>query len=343
MESDDDLLSDLLAPLRLHGLFHSRWSARAPWGVAGERENCAILHYVQEGECTVELPETAGPIRLHPGDLAVFPHGSAHRLADRPGRAAVPLDTVVPGRAPGAVRAVEIDGPGPVTTMLCGGLHYDGVAAAPLYRALPPVFVLDRVALARQPLLDGTLRRLAEEWTHAEPGGRLVALRAFELAFVLALRVALSELAPDEPVLRALRHPAISRALLAVHNRFAEPWTLESLAAEAGLSRSAFAATFRELVGESPMRHLTARRMQEAARLLTDTELTQGRIAERVGYHSGVGFHLAFRAWSGRTPGDYRRAHTPVAGRPPAVRTRPPALRHAPTGNRDGGQVPAGT
>ncbi|MDP9864452.1 MULTISPECIES: AraC family transcriptional regulator [Streptosporangium] len=308
MECDGDLLSELLAPLRLHGVFHSRWSARAPWGIAGEREHCALLHYVQEGECTVEMPEVAGPIRLRAGDLAVFPRGSGHRLADRPGRPTVPLATVLPARQPGTVRTVEIDGPGPATTMLCGGLHYDGAAAAPLYHALPAVFVLDRAMLEGQPLLADTLRGLAGEWADGEPGAGLVALRAFELTFVLALRAALSELTLGEPVLRALRHPAISRALLAVHSRFAEPWTLESLAAEAGLSRSAFAATFRDLVGEPPMRHLTGRRMQEAARLLTETTLAQGRISERVGYRSGVGFHLAFRAWCGQTPGEYRRS-----------------------------------
>ncbi|MFI7442668.1 AraC family transcriptional regulator [Nonomuraea indica] len=306
----DDLLSELLAPLRLEGVFHSRWTARAPWGVAGEGEDCALIHYVQAGTCTVELPGH-DPVLLAAGDLAVFPHGAAHRLADAPGRATVPLASLLPVRQPGVARTVRIDGPGAETTMLCGGLHYDAAAAAPLYRALPPVLVLDRAALAGQPLLAGTLAGLAAEWDRAVPGQALVALRAFELAFVLALRAALSGLAADEPVLRALRHPAVGAALLAVQRRFAEPWTLDLLAAEAGLSRSAFAATFRELVGEAPMRHLTARRMQEAARLLAETALPHHAIARRVGYRSDVGFHLAFKQWYGTTPGDYRRSGSP--------------------------------
>ncbi|MBH1932976.1 AraC family transcriptional regulator [Streptomyces sp. AV19] len=314
-----DLLSELLAPLRLHGVFHSRWTAHAPWGIAGEPEDCALLHYVQEGTCTVELPDLPRPVTLHAGDLAVFPHGTAHRLADRPGRPAVPLAGLLPRREAGAVRSVVIDGPGPVTTLLCGGLHYHRAAAAPLYRALPPVIVLDAAAVADEPMLAGTLHRLADSWTPDEPGARLVALRAFELAYVLALRAALQaalrepttepQFPSGEKALGALRHPAVGKALLAIHLRYAEPWSLAALAAEAGLSRSAFAATFRELVGEPPMRCLTGRRMQEAARFLTDTTLPHARIAERVGYASDVGFHLAFRAWSGRTPGEYRRAH----------------------------------
>ncbi len=379
-----DLLSELLAPLRLRGVFHSRWTARAPWGVAGEREHCALLHYVQEGECVVELPASgevrtgirAAPrdgvvcdgetrpvpggeagegrpalrgerdggltvpgggrvgeerpalcgevdegrsgvarvVRLRAGDLAVFPHGTAHRVADAPGGVTVPLETLLPRREPGAMRTVRIDGPGPATTMLCGGLHYDETAASPLYRALPAMIVLSEDAVTGQPLLGDTLARLAGEWDLGEPGLGLVALRAFELAFVLALRAALAD-PGGVPVLRALRHPAIGRALLAVQTRFGEPWTVGSLAAEAGLSRSAFAATFRELVGEAPMRHLTARRMQEAARLLADTPLPHSAIAERVGYRSTVGFHLAFKQWYGHTPGDHRRDPArPVAG-----------------------------
>ncbi|MFI6532634.1 AraC family transcriptional regulator [Nonomuraea sp. NPDC050547] len=311
---DGDLLSDLLAPLRLHGVFHSRWQARAPWGVAGRRESCALLHYVDQGSCTVELPGHP-PVTLAAGDLAVFPHGSAHRLADRPGRATVPLSGVLPERQPGGVRTVEIDGPGARTVMLCGGLHYDRAAAAPLYQALPPLFVLESARLRAHPLLGATLERLAGEWDTAAPGARLVALRAFELVFVLALRAALdapgSALPAGAAVLEALRHPGVAAALHTVQTRFAEPWTVETLAAQAGMSRSAFAATFRRLVGQAPMRHLTARRMQEAARLLSETTLPHNRISERVGYGTPVGFHLAFRQWYGLTPGEYRAEARP--------------------------------
>ncbi len=307
MDTDVDLLSELLAPLRLHGVFHSHWTARAPWGVAGAHENGALLHFVREGSCVVELPGTA-PLTLRTGDLALFPHGTGHRLGDRPGRPTIPLSQLLPQRPPDTMRVVTIDGAGAVTTMLCGGLRYDRAAAAPLYRALPPVLVLDAATVAAEPLLAGTLRELAAEWDHIRAGGRLVALRAFELVFVLALRVALDYSAQNTPLVRAMRHPAISRVLFAIHTRYAEPWTLESLAAEAGMSRSAFAATFRRLVGEAPMRHLMNRRLQEAARLLGETSLTHDAIAARVGYGSSTGLHLAFRNWSGQTPGEYRRA-----------------------------------
>ncbi|GAA2413345.1 AraC family transcriptional regulator [Actinomadura vinacea] len=302
-----DLLGELLAPLRLEGVFASRWTARAPWGLRGDRERNAILHYVHAGECAITMPGPSAPVVLRAGELAVFPHGTAHEVADRPGRATRPLDLLLPGRPAGTVSEVRVDGPGPATELLCGGLHYDEAAVSPLYRALPEILVLDRDMLANEPLLAGTLDRLADGTRDGAPGARLVALRSFELVFVLALRVALSRLSAASPALEALRHPAIGRSLLAIQTRFTEPWTLESLAREANMSRSAFATAFTRLVGEPPARHLTGRRMREAARLLVETAAPLGTLPERVGYRSAVGFHLAFRRHFGTTPGEYRR------------------------------------
>ncbi|MFF5521955.1 helix-turn-helix transcriptional regulator [Streptomyces coeruleorubidus] len=116
----------------------------------------------------------------------------------------------------------------------------------------------------------------------------------------------MEQLAEESPALSALHHPGIGKALMAIHGSCAEPWTVESLAREAGMSRSTFSQMFRELVGEPPMRHLTVRRMQEARRLLADTSVPQQDIAQRIGYRSQVGFHLAFRKEFDMTPGDFR-------------------------------------
>ncbi|MFG2090665.1 MULTISPECIES: AraC family transcriptional regulator [unclassified Spirillospora] len=294
-----DLLDELLAPLRLEGVFVSRWEARAPWGFRGDQERNAILHYVRSGECAITMPGSSEPVMLGPGELAVFPYGTAHELADRPGRATTPLDLMLPGRPAGSTTEVRVDGPGGVTDLLCGGLHYDEAAMSPLYRSLPEIIVLDREVLAGEPLLSGTLEGLTERY------GGLAALRAFELVFVLALRVALERVGGMPP---ALRDPAVGRALLAIQTRYAEPWTLESLAREARMSRSAFAAAFTRLVGEAPARHLAGRRMREAARLLAETATPLAAIPELVGYRSSVGFHLAFRRHSGVPPGEYRRS-----------------------------------
>ncbi|MFG3348214.1 AraC family transcriptional regulator [Streptomyces sp. NPDC048018] len=305
-DEHEDLLSELLKPLRLTGVFDSRWHVSAPWAIEGDaEEGCAVLHYIVEGGCWITGDDQT-PIELRAGDLIVFPTGTAHRLSDRPERQGLPLKAVLPERRPGTSGEIRIDGTGAESRLLCAGLHYDASAASGLYRSLPWALVLDGAQVDREPLLRDTLRLLASTDRPIGPGDRLITLRAFEMALVLALRPLLCELADNPAALPVLRHPGISRALVMIATRFTEQWTIDSLAREVGMSRSAFTAAFRELVGESPARHLTARRMQEAARLLTETGLPQSSVPPRVGYQSAVGFHLAFRKWFGMTPGEYR-------------------------------------
>ncbi|OKI25189.1 AraC family transcriptional regulator [Saccharothrix sp. CB00851] len=316
MNGDSDLISELLRPVRLTGVFQSSWQARAPWAVTGgTSEQCAVLHYVCEGSCWITSRDRdVDPIRLSAGDVAMFLPSAPHQLSDEPGRQAVPLQGVLPSRDAGTSHTVELGGTGPVTRMLCAGLHFDPQPSSALYQVLPWVLVLDAARVDREPLLRQTLELLAGPGQEHAPGAELVTLRAFELALVLTLRPMLRELSESPHALKAVRHPGISRALVIIYTRYQEPWTIDTLAREAGMSRSAFTSVFGDLVGEGPARHLAGRRMAEAARLLTETRIPQNAIAERVGYQSAVGFHLAFRRWLGITPGAYRQNAWAVAG-----------------------------
>jgi AraC-like DNA-binding protein len=82
---------------------------------------------------------------------------------------------------------------------------------------------------------------------------------------------------------------------------------LATLARRIGVSRSAFAARFNQLVGQTPMQYLTFWRMQLARKLLTETRLGTAAIAERVGYQSEAAFSKAFKKVVGIGPGAYRR------------------------------------
>ncbi|WP_437972430.1 helix-turn-helix transcriptional regulator [Sorangium sp. So ce260] len=85
------------------------------------------------------------------------------------------------------------------------------------------------------------------------------------------------------------------------------PWTVGAFAGCAGMSRSAFAAEFRRLVGEPPLAYVTAWRMRHAARLLDDGRLSIKDIAAQVGYGSDEAFNRVFKGWAGVPPGEYRR------------------------------------
>jgi transcriptional regulator GlxA family with amidase domain len=53
--------------------------------------------------------------------------------------------------------------------------------------------------------------------------------------------------------LRAIFDPQVGAALRTVHDSVSTPWTVESLAAAATMSRSAFAVRFKELLGQTPL------------------------------------------------------------------------------------------
>jgi AraC-like DNA-binding protein len=120
----------------------------------------------------------------------------------------------------------------------------------------------------------------------------------------------LEQQTPDRGWVAGLRDPLLGQALAAFHDDPGAPWSLESLAAEAGMSRSAFAARFRDLLDEPPMAYVTAWRMDVAARLVRERELSLARVAERVGYQSEAAFNRAFRRAHEMTPGAYARRGT---------------------------------
>jgi transcriptional regulator GlxA family with amidase domain len=108
--------------------------------------------------------------------------------------------------------------------------------------------------------------------------------------------------------LGALRDPQLAAAMNAMHNDLAYPWTVDALAYEAGMSRSAFAAAFRAKAGDTPLAYLTERRMYRAKSLLRDTPLSLQEIAVRVGYDSGAVFSRVFTRREGAAPGAWRRS-----------------------------------
>jgi AraC-like DNA-binding protein len=136
--------------------------------------------------------------------------------------------------------------------------------------------------------------------------------------FVEVIRRYLATL-PSEQTgwLAGLRDPFVGRALAALHDRPAEAWTVESLAKEAALSRSALSERFTHLIGEAPMQYLARWRMQLGATLLRSRDVSVFEAAMEVGYASEAAFSRAFKKLVGVPPAAWRegqREEEPGAG-----------------------------
>ena len=83
---------------------------------------------------------------------------------------------------------------------------------------------------------------------------------------------------------------------------------LRIVARQAGCSESHFRSLFRKWRGQSAGAWLRERRMSEACRLLSSTDLPLKEIGSEVGFGDVVGFNRSFRQFHGLPPGRYRRA-----------------------------------
>jgi transcriptional regulator GlxA family with amidase domain len=188
--------------------------------------------------------------------------------------------------------------------MACATIAFGGGDANPIPRALP--------ACMQVPLPDGsrlatTAGLLFDEAFDAQCGRQLVVDRLFEVLLVQLLRHALAEGSTQGGLLAGLSHPRLRHALVAMHDAPQRAWTIDSLAAVAGMSRTRFAAAFRETLGTTPADYLAGWRVAVAQDLLRrDRPLKQ--VAAEVGYESPVALTRAFKARTGVTPREWKRA-----------------------------------
>ncbi|MGO4396300.1 cupin domain-containing protein [Variovorax sp. M-6] len=297
MQLNEDLFSMIIDPVRLAGVFVSSWRAAGEWAFKGPPESCALFHYVAQGSIAIDIGPGNSSL-LHQGDLALFPHGTAHRIGSSTTAAATSLEELLPNRRTGQFIRIEIPGEDQTSELLCAGLHYDDQSAAPLYQLLPESLVIRNYQIEGEPLLHGAIQGLLREVERVSEDKSFALHRGLELIYVLGLRAALEVSSLKTPSPCAPVDQRIVNALLYIHTKYMERSTVAQIASAAGMSRSAFSLSFRQAMGCSPARYLSKLRVSKAQTLLTTTSLTREEIAHRVGFESAVGLYLALRSAS---------------------------------------------
>jgi AraC-like DNA-binding protein len=287
------------------------WVAETPSGNAivetmfPGSEHLICYHVITQGNCWATIAGQP-PMRLSAGDIIVLPHGATHVLSSTQGLRRSPDMSLYrlprDGKLPISISMG--DPQGDPTHFVCGFLGCDARPFNPLLTALPPVFVVSDQAGGA---LTAYVQFALAESKEPRMGGQGVLGRLSELMFVDVVRRYLESLPPDRTDwLAGLRDPLIGRALAALHRSPARDWTIESLARNVGLSRSALAERFTQFVGTPPMQYLANWRMQLAANhLLSGTE-SVALIAGRVGYESEAAFSRAFKKMVGKPPSQWR-------------------------------------
>ena len=313
-----DALSDVLRAVRLTGAFFFDVHACAPWcaetplgktvvdAMFPGSDHLICYHLLMEGSCWATL-EGEEPIKLVAGDIIVLPQGDTHVLATDARHAQVARDVDVPqAEATASCRRRS---------------RWAATAARPrissaAFSAATRVLTTrcSRRCRASSSSMITAAARWARTFARRSPSRRASAWAAricWAASASSCSSTSCGDISRSLPAdrtnwLSGLRDQYVGRALMALHANPARDWTLEALAQEAALSRSAFAERFTQFVGHPPMQYLTNWRMQLATNYLRNGTESVAAIANRVGYESEAAFSRAFKKVVGAPPSEWR-------------------------------------
>jgi AraC-like DNA-binding protein len=309
-----DILNEMLASLRLSGGLFLDGEFSAPWSVLSHisPDDCArffpipqhviAYHFVRSGRLSCRVGD-GDPMPVKAGEIVLLPRNEPHFLDGPVPTKSVDARTLLGPAGSDGLFHVRWGGGGALTTVYCG---YLGTTEAEhiLLQSLPSIMTVG-VSQLPDDWVKRTLDFAAGRLSHDSPEmvGKLA-----EGLFAEAVRRYVAAMPAEEMGwLAGLRDPAVGKALALIHHRYAEPWTLDLLAREAGASKTVLVDRFRALVGESPMQYCADWRMRVATQMLRSNRHNASSVAYSVGFNSEAAFNRAFKREYGVPPATWRR------------------------------------
>ncbi len=323
-EPFSDPLGEIVSLLRPRAGFAKVASGAGHWRVTRELDGEPFYCVVLDGAARMTV-DGHPTVRLQAGDFVLVPslfHFAMESMEmEGAAEGMVTTDPSLTTPLPGEIRHGDPEGPANAR-LLVGHFHFGSPDARLLIQLLPRF-----LHLRGAERLSALVRLLTDETRAVRPARDMILARLLDVILLEALRAAPDETTPGEAppagILRGLADERLALSLRRLHADPARDWTIESLAREAALSRSAFYKRFRFALGMPPMEYLTAWRMALAKTYLDQEDLGMEEIAERVGYGSASAFSTAFTRFVGVPPSRY--GGQPVQG-PGRGQEREPAI-----------------
>lgn len=314
-----DALSEILRSVKLSGAMFFNAECTRPWCVrapssrtlgrylAPDASHVIEFHLVTKGSGYIRLGAETTPFSA--GDIMMIPHGDPHEMGN--GTGAEPLDgeLALPTLLTGGLSFSRIGGGGEETRLICGYLACEAGLIQPVLAGLPRVVRVHIRNDAAGEWLENSIVHAVERAVAVEPGSDVILARLAEVLFAESLQRYVARLPSGRTGwLAGAGDPTVGRSLAALHRRPAFAWTLDALAQEAAVSRSALTERFARILGQSPMAYLADWRLELGAEALRSTSRSVLQVASEVGYESEAAFNRAFKRRFGRPPAQYRRA-----------------------------------
>lgn len=313
-----DALSEILKTMKMRHTAVGTLRLSAPWGLRIQDFGAPVAYGLVGGPaCWLRLPGQDS-VKLEQGDIALCLRASWHCISssiDTPCEDFVNawqangLPEFMPSEEPESPLCFEWGGGGVSTQLLGLAFGLPNRQLNPLLAALPELIVLRSGRSSAFPWMRPAIDFLSVQ-DASSPGFAATARIFAELVFVTIVRShLLHEPRATRGWLRGLADPGIARALQAVHAQPGADWTVASLAQVAGLSRTALATRFAELVETSPIEYLTQWRMHLAVERIVRSRPNLSQLAFELGYTSDAAFRDAFKRRYGVPPSRYMDTH----------------------------------
>jgi AraC-like DNA-binding protein len=314
-----DALSELLRAVKLSGAMFYKAEGSKPWRVrapparklgryvAANASHMIEFHLVTQGEGYIRVGEETTPFAA--GDILMVPHGDAHEMGNGSCAEVADGEKELPALLTGGVKRSHFGGGGEQTRFVCGYLACEAGLIRPVLAGLPRVVRVHIRNDAAGEWLENSISHAVERAEAAAPGSDVILARLAEVLFADTLQRYVMQLPPGRTGwLAGAGDATVGRSLAALHRRPAHPWTLDELAQEAAVSRSALTERFARYLGQSPMAYLADWRLELGAEALRTSSHSVLSIATEVGYESEAAFNRAFKRRFGKPPAQYRRA-----------------------------------
>ncbi len=276
-----DTVSQILSALHYESNIYLHSNFCSPWGLDSDNPGMGSFHVIAYGHCKISL-NLYEELLLNAGDLIFFPRNIPHKIENKNNSDAE------------------------ATTLICGSFDF-GKSNNPLINALPDFIHIKANEISRFPWFESLFRHIVNEAEMGTEGKNLILDKLAEILFVYVLRYYVLTTKSESGVLAGLADLQLSKAIQAFHRDMSFSWTVEKLAQEALMSRSAFSERFSELVKMTPMQYVTHWRMQCAYNALNTTKDSILAVALEHGYNSEAAFSKVFKKQFGLSPGKARK------------------------------------
>jgi AraC-like DNA-binding protein len=314
--SSTDALTDVLKSIHLSGSTLFCTGFNTPWGMSLLAEDRGAFHVVLEGSCWLIQKGVAEPLELLAGDIVAFPTGGEHWISNTPTdgtqvrRGSEVVSQILAGDNPfwqHSSDESQQDESESLITLLCGTFHYDSSVDHPFVKDLPCFIHIKEKETPELAWLRSLVRVMANESNNPTPGSSAMLDKLTEALFIQLMREHMASVQNESSYLSALADNQIGTALNRIHSEQGAQWTVEKLAEQSAMSRTAFTDKFTKMVGVPPKVYLTDTRMQRAKKsLMTNTE-PMIKIAQASGYSSEASFSKAFKQFFKLSPGKLRK------------------------------------